>query len=99
MYVRLASAWVDPRGAVHNAGDVVDIDAVTLAELEEQGVVEDPKSPTDGTSDATGTVDPSTIGPGPGVPKPTAPEKIGPGPGAPQPDSTQIGPGPGSTEV
>jgi hypothetical protein len=32
--------WADPSGAVHGAGDFVDIDVVTLAELEERGVVE-----------------------------------------------------------
>lgn len=40
MYVRLATAWADRTGTVHRAGEVVDIDAITLAELEEQGVVE-----------------------------------------------------------
>ena len=40
MYVRLAVDWADPSGAVHGAGDFVDIDVVTLAELEERGVVE-----------------------------------------------------------
>ncbi|HEY2672757.1 MAG TPA: hypothetical protein VGJ07_20610 [Rugosimonospora sp.] len=40
MYVRLAAAWADPSGAVHHVGEFVDIDVVTLAELEEQGVVE-----------------------------------------------------------
>ncbi|MEV0271798.1 hypothetical protein AB0H43_23710 [Hamadaea sp. NPDC050747] len=41
MLVRLAAEWTDPFGIAHYAGDVVDIDAITLAELEEQGVVED----------------------------------------------------------
>ncbi|GAA5183967.1 hypothetical protein GCM10023322_24420 [Rugosimonospora acidiphila] len=40
MYVRLAASWADPSGAVHGAGEFVDVDVVTLAELEEQGVVE-----------------------------------------------------------
>jgi hypothetical protein len=40
VYVRLAAAWTDPAGGVHGAGDLVDIDIVTLAELEEQGVVD-----------------------------------------------------------
>jgi hypothetical protein len=40
VYVQLAVEWADPSGAVHAAGEFVDIDAVTLAELEEQGVVE-----------------------------------------------------------
>ena len=43
MYVRLAEDWADPTGAVHGAGEFVDIDVVTLAELEEQGVVENPE--------------------------------------------------------
>lgn len=43
MYVRLAVAWADPSGALHRAGEFVDIDVVTLAELEEQGVVENPE--------------------------------------------------------
>jgi hypothetical protein len=40
MLVRLAFAWTDAFGLTHRAGELVDIDAVTLAELEEQGVVE-----------------------------------------------------------
>jgi hypothetical protein len=40
VYVRLAVDWADPSGAVHGAGEFVDIDVVTLAELEERGVVE-----------------------------------------------------------
>ena len=40
VYVRLAMAWADPSGTVHGAGEFVDVDVVTLAELEEQGVVE-----------------------------------------------------------
>jgi hypothetical protein len=43
VYVRLAVAWADPGGAVHSAGEFVDIDVVTLAELEERGVVENPE--------------------------------------------------------
>jgi hypothetical protein len=40
VYVRLAMPWSDPSGTVHGAGEFVDVDVVTLAELEEQGVVE-----------------------------------------------------------
>jgi len=40
VYVRLATDWAAPNGAFHGAGDLVDIDIVTLAELEERGVVE-----------------------------------------------------------
>jgi hypothetical protein len=43
VYVRLAADWADPTGAVHGAGEFVDVDVVTLAELEEQGVVENPE--------------------------------------------------------
>jgi hypothetical protein len=39
VYVRLASDWTDGTGAAHHAGDMVDVDAVTLAELEATGVV------------------------------------------------------------
>jgi hypothetical protein len=42
VYVRLAGVWADPTGKVHDAGDFVDIDAVTLARLEERGVVDNP---------------------------------------------------------
>lgn len=47
MLVRLAVAWIDPAGVIHGAGEHVDIDAVTLAELEEQGVVENMTEPTE----------------------------------------------------
>jgi hypothetical protein len=40
VYVRLAMPWADPSGTVHGVGEFVDVDVVTLAELEEQGVVE-----------------------------------------------------------
>ena len=40
MYVRLSTTWADPAGTVHRAGDLVDVDIVTLAQLEERGVVE-----------------------------------------------------------
>ncbi|MBO0866986.1 MAG: hypothetical protein J2P15_00335 [Micromonosporaceae bacterium] len=59
--MRLAAAWTDPSGAVHNAGDVVDIDPVTLAELEEQGVVDDGEST---TVKAESIVKPTWNGPG-----------------------------------
>ncbi len=39
VYVRLARDWTDGTGASHHAGDMVDVDAVTLAELEATGVV------------------------------------------------------------
>ncbi|WP_162908041.1 hypothetical protein [Allorhizocola rhizosphaerae] len=46
MLVRLATAWIDPAGGVHGAGEHIDVDAITLAELEEQGIVETMTEPT-----------------------------------------------------
>ncbi|NJC69722.1 hypothetical protein HC031_08310 [Planosporangium thailandense] len=40
VYVRLARDWTDDEGLEHDAGDMVDVDAVTLAQLEADGVVE-----------------------------------------------------------
>jgi hypothetical protein len=37
--VRLARGWVGYGGLVHRPGDLVDVDAVTLAKLEASGVV------------------------------------------------------------
>ena len=45
MLVRLAAEWTDPFGVAHSAGDVVDIDVITLAELEERGVVHNMSEP------------------------------------------------------
>lgn len=60
MLVRLALAWTDPYGVAYGPGELVDIDAVTLAELEEQGVV---KNMTDEPKDAyTGPTSPDTDG-------------------------------------
>ena len=39
VYVRLARDWTDHGGAMHGAGDLVDVDAITLAELEADGTV------------------------------------------------------------
>jgi hypothetical protein len=58
-------------------GDTVDVDAVTLAELEEKGMVEQPTTET--TTTTTTTTTPT---------KETDPKKIGPGPTAPPADTT-----------
>lgn len=42
VYVRLAQDWTDGDGTAHSAGDMVDVDAATLAELEASGVVASP---------------------------------------------------------
>ena len=39
VYVRLDRNWTDRSGTSHATGDVVDVDAATLAELEADGVV------------------------------------------------------------
>ncbi|MFC4021254.1 hypothetical protein ACFOW4_25375 [Micromonospora sp. GCM10011542] len=81
MQVRLSAAWTDPGGTTWASGDMVDVDAVTLAELEEQGMVEEPKGEPSG-SETTTSSSTSTSG------KQTDPQKIGPGPGAPPADDT-----------
>ncbi|MEU4790029.1 hypothetical protein AB0F95_10020 [Micromonospora tulbaghiae] len=77
MHVRLSASWIDPRGTVWAVGDTVDVDAVTLAELEEKGMVEQPAG--SGSTETTTT----TTTP----PKKTDPSKIGPGPSAPPADT------------
>ncbi len=63
MLVRLATAWIDPFGMSFNAGDLVDIDAVTLAELEEQGVVENMTDPKEAYVGPTGGEGDGYVGP------------------------------------
>lgn len=79
MNVRLSASWTDPRGTVWAPGDTVDVDAVTLAELEEQGMVEQPKSQdTDSTETTTAAATndgPQEIGPGPSSPPADTKEK------------------------
>jgi len=70
VYVRLAVDWADPNGGVHGAGDFVDIDVVTLAELEGRGVVEN----------ADEIDRPAWVGPG------KTEEWVGPGDGVESPD-------------
>ncbi|WFE31343.1 hypothetical protein [Micromonospora sp. WMMD975] len=60
-------------------GDTVDVDAVTLAELEEKGMVEQPAG--SGSTETTTTTTTTTPS------KKTDPSKIGPGPSAPPADS------------
>ncbi|GIF95322.1 hypothetical protein [Catellatospora citrea] len=86
MLVRLALAWTDPFGIAHGVGELVDIDAVTLAELEEQGVVEN-------MTEIQPTPDqPQKAWVGPGAPP--AGDKAWVGPGAPPAgDKAWVGPG------
>ncbi|KIR60826.1 hypothetical protein TK50_23565 [Micromonospora haikouensis] len=78
MHVRLSAAWTDPRGTLWAPGDTVDVDAVTLAALEEQGMVDTPDG--QGTAPDQGSTKTTT------TTKPTDPTKIGPGPSAPPAD-------------
>jgi hypothetical protein len=91
VYVRLAVSWTDSAGVAHAAGEIVDIDAITLAQLEEGGVVDEIKEP-EGTQTESGWI-------GPGQPPPDEETKqddwIGPGQ-PPEDGSTEagwIGPG------
>ena len=50
VYVMLRSDWTDSNGVTHPAGDTVDVDAATLAQLQAQGIVgELPGKGKDGT--------------------------------------------------
>jgi hypothetical protein len=46
--VRLARDWTDTTGNEHAAGDLVEVDTITLAELEATGVVVPPPSDDEG---------------------------------------------------
>jgi hypothetical protein len=41
VHVKLDKAWTDDDGTTHSAGETVDVDAATLAELQEKGIVGD----------------------------------------------------------
>jgi hypothetical protein len=84
VYVRLAVAWTDPAGVSHAAGDVIDIDAITLAELEEGGVVDEIEElEPESTSSTPKEGEDGWIGPGAGKPKAESESA----------ESTWIGPG------
>lgn len=56
MHVRLEQEWTDGEGTTHPAGSTVEVDAATLAELEQEGIVAEPASgswagPTGGNAD------------------------------------------------
>jgi hypothetical protein len=60
VYVQLAREWTDGTGAAHGAGDMIDVDAVTLAELEATGVIAGPDA---GHGGKPLTVAPAWVGP------------------------------------
>ena len=41
VHVKLEKEWTDSAGTTHSAGESVDVDAATLAELQEKGIVSD----------------------------------------------------------
>lgn len=75
VYVRLARDWTDGNGTAHAAGESVDVDAATLAELEAAGIVansggDDPNWPgptASGGGDTTSWPGPTASGKGPAV--------------------------------
>ncbi len=44
VYVRLDGEWTDGKGISHSAGDMVDVDAATLATLQAKGLVSENKA-------------------------------------------------------
>ncbi len=93
MDVKLAVAWVDRAGRRHRAGEVVDVDPITLAELEEHHMV-DPEQTTDGKG---ATREDGYIGPGK-----VADGYIGPGKTDPDEGETVVADGyigPGKVET
>jgi hypothetical protein len=97
VYVRLAQDWTDDGGTAHIAGDMVDVDAVTLAELEADGVVEAAEKADDGagTEAWPGPTSPSpdvepAAWPGPTSPSPDVEPAAWPGPTAPEPDVRDV---------
>jgi hypothetical protein len=95
VYVRLAQSWTDDGGAAHAAGDMVNIDAITLAKLEANGVV----------SDRAGADGVETLSwPGPTGPRPDGDDGVHtaawPGPTGPRPegdDGVRLAAWPGPT--
>lgn len=57
VYVKLERDWTDEVGRRYRAGQTVDVDAVTLANLEAQGLVTEPVGEADPSSwgEPTGT--------------------------------------------
>ncbi|MFC0003343.1 hypothetical protein [Micromonospora siamensis] len=49
VYVKLEGDWTDSSGVTHSAGESVDVDAATLAELQAEGLVSEGGGGKDGT--------------------------------------------------
>jgi hypothetical protein len=59
---RLEKAWTDDSGKTYSAGESVDLDAATLAELQEKGIVKSWAGPTAPPSDTKKWAGPTTSG-------------------------------------
>jgi hypothetical protein len=90
VYVRLAQDWTDDGGTAHAAGEMIDVDAVTLAELEADGVVESAEKPDGGEA-------PTPAWPGPTSPSEPTPEAW-PGPTSPSEPTPEAWLGPTSDD-
>jgi hypothetical protein len=77
VHVRLSAVGNDPCGTLRVPGRPVNVDAVSLSTLKEQGMAEQPKSQESGknTTTTTTTDEPQKIGPGPGAPPADGTEK------------------------
>jgi hypothetical protein len=95
VYVRLARNWTDDRGSAHVAGDLVDVDAVTLAVLEADGVVTAAEQ-AEGGGDEPGRGDEPDGWPGPTGPDPGGDPGIEPA-SWPGPTKADPDPWPGPT--
>lgn len=51
VYVRLEKQWTDGNGTGHSAGEMIDVDAATLAKLQAEGIVGEAKKWIGPTSD------------------------------------------------
>lgn len=63
VYVRLDSEWTDGQGVHHSAGEMVDVDAATLANLQAKGIVGEELSG-GGKDGGSGATTQGWIGPG-----------------------------------
>ncbi|HEX5597494.1 MAG TPA: hypothetical protein VFX61_15985 [Micromonosporaceae bacterium] len=61
MHVRLEKEWTDAAGKTYAAGDTVDVDAATLAELQASGIVSEANwaGPTGGADAGTNWAGPT----------------------------------------
>jgi hypothetical protein len=63
VYVRLAKDWTDSSGNAHSAGEMVDVDAGTLATLEANGTVAEASPDAGWVGPSGGSTDAGWVGP------------------------------------